>query len=131
MAATSSSNPSYGSTAFTVASRGMYYTGSMATSAPFGSTVAGITYTLNVYGIDPDDAAYTFVYLCRNEGVQCKQVLGTGTGTSGAWDGDSTWAGATTLSPGWEYWVGVQHYEGESYLMDSFSVQGSVSMGWQ
>jgi len=125
------SNPSYDNTTVTVGTRGNYYDGAIATGAPFGSTIDGVELYVRVSGIRSTDRPYLYIYFCRHNRTDCRQVTGEGTLVTDEWDGTRTWAGDTELSPGWEVVVGVAEYEGAPFPMKVFTVDASVTMGWE
>lgn len=130
--ALSATSPSGGSTALTVSMRGQWYVGNVPVSAvTFGSTITGVDFSLNLFGGSTVDRNKTLVYLCRNQGTNCRQITGTGSGSTSTWNGSPTWAGSSSLSPGWEYWVGVVKEAGESGTMNQqVGFTGSVNMHW-
>ncbi|MFG1494991.1 hypothetical protein ABMA57_00060 [Saccharospirillum sp. HFRX-1] len=129
--AIAASNPSYDSTTVTVGARGNYYIGYLVTTAPFASTIDGVEFSLQIYGIDSADEEHLLVYFCRGNGTNCRQFIGEGNITTDSYDGTATWAGGTELSPGWEVWVGVEPYDGQQVPMTQFSVDAAVWMGWE
>lgn len=125
---TLSGSPTYGSTALTVSVRNKWYTGDIYLSGvTHGSTITGVDFSLNLFGGTATDLSNVWVYLCRNQGTNCRQITGVGNASTGTWNGTATWAGATTLSPGWEYWVGVA---GSGYMNQTIGFTGSVNMSW-
>lgn len=125
---------SSGSTSVTVPLRGPWYIGivSMNSSIPIlSSYISGVDFTANFFGGSTVDRNKTLVYLCRHNGLDCHQITGMGSGSTGVWNNSPVWRGFSHLSPNWEYWIGVVREEGESEIMSSpISFIGSVTMDW-
>lgn len=126
-------NPSKSKGSVEIHFRGDYSIANVITSAPLLSVVDGVEVTIKVRGGTADDLEKLYVYICRNEGTNCRQFSGgPGTVSTVEWDESASWAGGTELSPGWEVWTGVmRELDDPEKIENPILIEATISMGWR